>query len=113
MSDFDEPSRPIGIAGTTEMHEDLLLTPWSIVHFLSGAACKGLGWSFWANFALHGAYEAKDHLNKEENYNSTLNSAGDQFCSMFGFMFADKNIKWMYYWIIAYGIAVGLGSNIG
>jgi hypothetical protein len=50
---------------------------------------------------------------KDENYNSTFNSAGDQMCSMAGFVWADHDIKWLYFWLIAYGVAYGLGKNIG
>jgi len=112
MSNFDG-KRPKALFGASEEEKDLLLTPWSVVHFLSGAACKGLGWNFWSNFALHGVYEVKDHMLKDENYNSTFNSAGDQLCSMAGFVWADHDIKWLYFWLIAYGVAYGLGKNIG
>ncbi len=105
--------RKKSLFGMTEEEKDLLLTPWSIVHFLSGAACKGIGWGFWSNFALHAAYEAKDHVQMEENYNSKFNSVGDQFCSMAGYVSADVNPKWLYIWLVSYGIAYMLGSEIG
>ena len=98
--------------GMTEEEKDLLLTPWSIVHFLSGAACKGIGWEFWSNFALHAAYEAKDHFQMEEIYNSKFNSVGDQFCSMAGYVYADVDPKWLYM-LVSYGIAYMLGNEIG
>ena len=113
MADSFDGPREKALIGISETKKDLLLTPWSIVHFLSGAACKGLGWQFWSNFLLHGAYEVKDHLNRAENYNSKVNSVGDQFCSMLGFVWADRDIKWLYYWLIAYGIAFAIGNKIG
>ena len=116
MADFDEhelENRGKSLVGLAENTEDLFLTPWSFVHFLSGAACKGMGWDFWMNFALHGMYELKDHMSKDENYNSTFNSAGDQFCSMVGFIYADRDIKWLYYWGFAYGFAYAMGKDIG
>ena len=113
MPEFQEADRGKSLFGLAEYTEDLLITPWSFVHFLSGAACKGMGWDFWLNYALHGVYELKDHMSKDENYNSTLNSAGDQFCSMFGFMYAEKDIRWLYYWLFAYGVAYALGTDIG
>ena len=112
MSKFDGP-REKGLFGKDEEEKDLLLTPWSAVHFLSGAAMKGLGAGFWTNFALHGAYEAKDHFNKPNNYNSTFNSAGDQVCSMAGFVSVDPHIKWFFFWVIGYSMAWGMGRNIG
>ena len=42
-----------------EADEDAFLTPWSLVHYLSGAAMKGLGLSFPVAL-VHGAYEVKD-----------------------------------------------------
>ena len=99
--------------GMGETEKDLFLTPWSLVHFLSGAACKGMGWGFWSNFTLHAAYEVKDHYNIENIYNSKFNSAGDQLCSMAGFEYADVDIKWLYYWMFAYGVAYALGDNVG
>jgi hypothetical protein len=72
-----------------------------------------MGWDFWLNFALHGMYEVKDHMSKDTNYNSTFNSAGDQFCSMVGFIYADRDIKWLYYWGFAYGFAYAMGKDIG
>jgi hypothetical protein len=105
--------RKKGLFAMDESVDDVLLTPWSVVHFLSGAACKGLGWSFWSNFALHGAYEAKDHFFKEEIYNSKFNSVGDQFCSMAGYVCVDKDIKWLYYWMAAYAAAYFAGNVIG
>ena len=105
--------RTKALFGKSEEEKDLLLTPWSIVHFLSGAACKGIGWGFWSNFALHAAYEVKDHLQREEIHNSKFNSVGDQACSVAGYLYADVNIKWMYYWGFSYVVAWGLGEDIG
>ena len=103
-----------GLFAIDETDMDVLFTPWSIVHFLSGAACKGLRWGFWSNFALHAAYEAKDHINIEEIYNSKWNSVGDQSCSMAGWVYAkDGDIWWLYAWIVSYGIAVLSGDQIG
>ena len=37
--------REKSIFAVTEDEKDVFLTPWSAVHFLSGAAIKGLGWN--------------------------------------------------------------------
>ena len=111
MSETENPRKVL--FAITEETSDALLTPWSLVHFLSGAACKGLGWGFWTNFAFHGAYEVKDHLNLENIYNSKFNSVGDQVCSVAGYVYADVDIKWLWYWGFSYVVAYALGEDIG
>ena len=107
-------NQPKKFFATSEEKVDALLTPWSLVHFLSGAAAKGIGWGFWLNFGFHAAYEVKDHFNLENVYNSKLNSVGDQACSIAGWMSVKKNdIKWLYIWLAAYCVAYGMGDNIG
>ena len=100
-----------------EKLEDAFLTPWSWVHFLSGAAMKGLGLSFPVAFVVHGAYEMKDRSDHQsgEVYNSQLNSLGDQTVAMLGwYWIKDTNsLKWTYYWLLAWGIAAGLRDHIG
>ena len=96
----------------TEKEKDVLLTPWSLIHFLSGAAIKGFGWDFWSNFVIHGAYEVKDHYNKDRIYNSSFNSVGDQVCSMAGWSLAqngDTNL--VYVFVVAYGLMALIGQE--
>jgi hypothetical protein len=71
---------------------DSLLTPWSTVHFLAGAiADSWFDIRFWPWEALHLSYEIKDRLVHERTndltqheYNSEINSAGDQMISGLG-----------------------------
>ena len=55
----DHKNQPKKFFAMSENEVDAFLTPWSVVHFLSGAAAKGLGWNFWLNFGFHAAYEVK------------------------------------------------------
>ena len=97
--------------------EDAFLTPWSLVHYLSGAAMKGLGLSFPVAFVVHGAYEVKDQSVHEsgEVYNSQLNSLGDQTVAMLGWYWTKEtnSLKWTYYWLLSWIIASGLRDQIG
>lgn len=102
--------REKSIFAVTEDEKDVFLTPWSAVHFLSGAAIKGLGWNFWSNYLIHGAYEVKDHYNKEEVYNSTFNSLGDQVCSMAGWALTTSGNKDM---IVVFALAYGAAALLG
>ena len=79
----------VKIAALSENEDDpfvVLLTPWSLTHFLSGCAAKQvhIPLSWW--FMLHGAYEIKDQVVREtgEVYNSVVNSVGDQTCAVLG-----------------------------
>jgi hypothetical protein len=68
------------------------ITPWSLVHFLSGAAAKQVHMPATWFFILHAAYEAKDQIEREtgEVYNSAVNSIGDQTVAMIGHILAPK-----------------------
>ena len=69
---------------------DSLLTPWSTVHFLAGVADSWFDIRFWPWEAIHFAYEVKDRLQHnitndiKHEYNSALNSVGDQAISGMG-----------------------------
>ena len=105
---MEPEKRKMRLIGMSEETHDMFLTvPWSIVHFLSGAAVKGLGWNFWTNFLLHGAYELKDQNNTDEVYNSKFNSVGDQVCSMAGFLYAKSgNTAWINAFLFGFLFAV-------
>lgn len=104
--DLSPVPREKKLFGLSEKEHDLFLTfPWSIVHFLSGAAIKSLGWNFWTNFLLHGAYELKDQSKRAEVYNSMWNSVGDQFCSMAGFVLTN-NSRWVPIFLFSFIFAV-------
>ncbi len=97
-----------------EEYDDSFMTPWSLVHFLSGAAMKGMGWGWWPTFALHAAYEYKDYLAHPDIYNSPLNSAGDQTMAMAGWLAAKKGDKRMFwFWLLSFGAAVFTKEELG
>ncbi len=109
----DDPERGLAFIDLNEKRDDVLLTPWSIVHFFSGAALKGLNFKFWPAFMIHGLYEYKDFLaHPKENYNSPINSAGDQTVAMLGWLFTRRGDQRMFLaWLVSFGIAMLLKEN--
>ena len=105
------------IYSTDEQEEDALLTPWSFVHYMSGAAMRDLGFSFPVAFGVHAIYELKDRQEHEEGvvYNSMLNSVGDQGAAMLGWYWTkrDPSLKHLWYFAAAYLAAVAMKEDIG
>jgi hypothetical protein len=99
-----------GFFALSEDKKDVFLTPWSLVHFLSGSALKSLGAGFWTNFLIHGGYEVKDRLAHPTPYNSKFNSVGDQVCSMAGWYVVKKDPNWIIFFVYAY-IAAALFAD--
>lgn len=104
------------------MHEDeevdAFLTPWSIPHFLVGAAAKERGLSFWAFELLHGLYETKDYMQNKADLtkNSLFNSLGDQAIGTVGHLIVSQNpnsYKWTLLYTLSWLTAVSLGDRIG
>ena len=78
-----------------EDEPDLLFTPWSAVHFFSGAiAHSWLDIGFWPWEAIHAAYEMKDwylhnsETDETQDYNSLPNSLADQAIATVGHLVA-------------------------
>ena len=77
----------------------VVLTPWSLIHFLSGCAAKqSKRMSFTTWFIAHGLYETKDQIvrtlsTKKSKANSWPNTAGDQTCAMLGYLITPANSK--------------------
>ena len=69
-----EKDRPFVLIALKEDEVDSVFTPWTINHLLSGAAAKAVGMNFMTNFMLHGMYEVKDQMSKDEIYNSAIKS---------------------------------------
>ena len=109
-----EKDRPFLLFAMREEHVDSLFTPWTSVHFLSGAAAKAIGVSFSMNFLIHAVYELKDVLKKDQVYNSAINSLGDQFASMGGHYVANTGqTMWVWLWLIMFATAVATGNDWG
>ena len=109
-----EKDRPFVLIALKEDEVDSVFTPWTINHLLSGAAAKAVGMNFTTNFLLHGMYEVKDQMSKDEIYNSAINSLGDQFASMTGHYMANKGqTVWVYLWFACYAAAIYTGNAFG
>ena len=82
-----------------EPGDTVMLTPWSLVHFLVGMTSKGFNIPFLPFFGAHFAYEYKDWLyheraklnNVRENYNTLTNNVGDQLSATLGWYLARNN----------------------
>ena len=101
-----------GLEETEE--EDVLLTPWSAVHFLSGMAAKDLGIPFWWFEGLHALYETKDQMTVPKT-NSFINSVGDQITGTLGHLAGSRTKNHIYVWMYAagYALAVFGGDRFG
>ena len=115
---MEEKSNPEStLYSTDEKYEDALLTPWSFVHYMSGAAMAGLGFGWPATFGIHLLYEAKDRdeHDRGEVYNSMLNSIGDQTCCMAGWYLTPKkyDMKWTLWFLASWGFAASMRDTIG
>ena len=85
------------IFGSKETEEeDVLLTPWSAIHLLSGMAAKDLGIGIWTFEGLHMLYEIKDY-NTETN--SLINSFGDQITATLGHFAASRTQGYLWVWL--------------
>lgn len=100
----------------TEADKKAFLTPWSLVHYLSGAAMKGVGFGFWQSFIFHGMYEIKDRKAHDARkvYNSAENSLGDQAVAMLGWYTTRKGEEgWLWLWLAGWAAASVLGDELG
>ena len=104
------------VFAVTEADKKAFLTPWSLVHYLSGAAMKGIGFGFWPASLIHGVYEIKDrqaHANRRV-YNSAENSLGDQAVAMLGWYTTRKGEEgWLWLWLASWAAASVLGDELG
>ena len=110
----EDKERPFRFFSMKEAKVDSLITPWTAIHALSGAAAKAVGMSFSTNFLVHAIYEIKDITNRDEIYNSNINSVGDQFASAIGHYLASKGqTRWVWLWFLVYAAAVVTGNQYG
>ena len=93
-----------------------ILTPWSLVHFLSGAAAKqtGLFPRAYMWFIAHGLYEVKDQIldSTTEHVRSVINSVGDQASAMLGYFAVKSKVSMTYFYVWIGSIAVALMLEI-
>ena len=98
--------------------ESAFLTPWSLPHFLVGAAAKERGIPIgWFELA-HLMYEGKDYFENVRDIakNSLVNSIGDQAIATLGHLIVDTNTqsyKWTILYVVAWVGATALGDRIG
>ena len=91
MLNYKMEKRFLAVSETEEI--DAFLTPWSIVHVASGGFARKLGINFWLWQVMHAGYEMKDfmitkHGGTGTQYNSFLNSVGDQISATLGWYLA-------------------------
>jgi hypothetical protein len=95
--------------------EDVVFTPWSIVHVASGAAAKDLGIPFWWFEGLHALYEIKDQTSNDDIKNSLANSVGDQISGTVGHLIG-KNTKsntFVWLFVVVWCGAIFIGDDYG
>lgn len=110
----EDKDRQFKLFAEKEDKDDSLFTPWSLVHFTSGAAACAVGVSFSINFLVHAVYEMKDLQKAETVYNSKINSVGDQFASMAGHYIAKKGqMTWVWVWLASFFALVYSGDDYG
>ena len=98
----------------TEEGEDVLVTPWSLVHYFAGGTMRNFGLGLWEMELLHGLYELKDQTKQEQYRNSLLNTLGDQAAATFGYLQAhSKNNIHTELFFITFILAVLLGDRVG
>ena len=98
-------------------NEVALITPWSVMHFMSGAAAKQVGLPLSWFFMIHLAYETKDQVMSEisEQYNSFINSVGDQAIGTLGHVLAPRgsvDTLFSQPFVIAFAAAIFFGWAI-
>ena len=94
------------------------LTPWSLVHFLAGAAAKEAGIGFLNWELIHGAYELKDQIVnlRGDVLNSLWNTVGDTASTTVGHMVAKQKGKlgmWSLGFVVSWAGVVSLGDAYG
>ena len=97
--------------------EDAIFTPWSTVHFFSGAAAKEWHVPFWWFQLGHAMYEAKDQLgNVQGDYNNSfINSMGDQIAATSGWLAIkpQKGHRFTILFVTSWVAAISFGDRIG
>ena len=104
------------LLATEDDEQDALVTPWSLIHALSGAVAKSFQVDFWEWQILHGIYELKDQMKQEEYRNSIINTFGDQAFATLGFVITkrtyDKTTLLLSLALTTLAF-VGLGDRVG
>lgn len=88
--------------GKYEYKDDIMFTPWSYAHFVSGFILQQLGFNYTIGFIIHSIYEylnyTSNYLQKKWSgiyigyrYDSLLNIFGDTIAFMLGMLISKKN----------------------
>jgi hypothetical protein len=95
--------KKVKLIGWREKEADgaVIVTPWSLMHILSGMAMKSAGLNFTAAFTVHALYEMMDMYKREVGieFNSSLNSVADQGMAMVGHFLIGKNTDMPYLYL--------------
>ena len=98
----------------TEGGDDVLVTPWSLVHYFAGGTMRNFGLSLWEMEIVHALYEWKDQQKQEQYRNSLLNTVGDQAMATLGYMQAhNKNNLHTELFFMTFTLAVLIGDQVG
>lgn len=110
------------LLGLTETKtEDVVLTPWSAVHFAVGGTAAQLEIGFWWFQLFHALYETKDYIltyktnDDSEYHNSFINSLGDHIVATIGYEIGrrHKRFHWKTSTIVLYGAMVLSNKEFG
>ena len=98
----------------TEGGDDVLVTPWTLVHYFAGGTMRNFGLNLWTMEFVHALYELKDQQKQEQYRNSLLNTVGDQAAATLGYMQAHhKNNIHTELFFISFTAAILLGDQVG
>ena len=102
-----------------EKNKPTFVTPWSLVHFMSGGVAKEVGMRLLWFELLHGAYELKDWVIDRSgtgNKNSLFNSVGDQAVATVGWLVGKKTGKlglWSVGFVASWLFMVSANERVG
>ena len=103
---------PIKLFDYNDHYDGVVVTPWTLVHYLAGCAAKQTGlFKFLSWFVVHGMYEVKD-LVLYPMVRSAVNSAGDQTAAMLGFYFTKLNPNKLFISLYLISLVVGIMFNV-
>ena len=114
-------SKKLTLFGLIESkEEDIIFTPWSVVHLLSGLAAQSIDIDFVLFSILHLLYEVKDYKQHINNrvINSFPNSVSDQALAMIGHLIpipktTQDNKMYIFLYLGSVGLMIFLKDEVG